>query len=106
MTLTDLMEHADELSEAIRIADEAFQNEELDGLSDQRRTLNLFASHLRPNTDAEAKFLQFRIAEYGEFLSEVPAHEIDRLNAIDAVRRMSGALAEYSNEQEPGQEAD
>lgn len=46
MTLTDLMEHADELSEAIRIADEAFQNEELTKLSEQRKTLNLFASYL------------------------------------------------------------
>lgn len=106
MTLTDLMEHADELSEAIRIADEAFQNEELTKLSEQRKTLNLFASYLGPNSDAEAKFLQHRIAEYGEFLSEVPTYENDRQNALDAIRRMSGVLAERFNEQECEQEAD
>ena len=106
MTLTDLIQHSDVLSAAISVAGEAFKDDDLIRLSSERDSLHALASHRRPTSDAEAKFLQFRIAEYGEFLSEVPTHEIDRLNAIDAVRRISDALAEYSNEQERGQEAD
>ena len=97
MTLTDLIQHSDVLTAAISVADEAFKHDDLIRLSSERDSLHALASHRKPTSDAEARFLQARIAEYGDFLSEVPAYEAERVEAIDAIKRMSDALAEWSN---------
>jgi hypothetical protein len=95
MTLTDLISRADQIGDAIKIADEAQNHTDFDRLWDERASLHAFASHLPPTSDSEADFLSDRIVEYGEFLGALPTHEIARLEALAAIKRMSDALTEW-----------
>jgi hypothetical protein len=99
MTLTDLVKAAERLNSAIKVADEAFDHYELNRLMLERDSLNAYASYLRPSTDVEVGCLQKRIVEYAKFISDIPTRETSRLEALEAIRRMSDALAEWINEQ-------
>jgi hypothetical protein len=55
----------------------------------------VYASYLRPTTEAEFRFLQGLIVEFAEFISNIPTHEIARLEALEAIGRISDALTEF-----------
>ena len=58
MTLTDLISRADQIGDAIKIADEAQNHTDFDRLWDERASLHLCASQALPSTsDSEADFL-------------------------------------------------
>jgi hypothetical protein len=61
----------------------------------QWHKLNLHASFLEPRSDAEIKFLQERIEEYGEFIATEPVFKFDLLQAQDAVNRMCRNIVEW-----------
>lgn len=99
MTLTDLMTAAAQLDSAIEIASDAFDDAELYRLMSERENLNAYASHLRPATEAEFRFLQGLIVEYADFISNIPTHEIARLEALEVTKRISDALTESTRDQ-------
>ena len=92
MPLTTLVKQATKINDAIKIADETFNDRDLWRLMSRRDALNSMASHLRPRSRAEAVFLCDRIKEYADFVADEPASPRDRDEALEAIARMATNL--------------
>src|ERR1700680_1458988 len=95
--VADLAQRAKCLTDAIRIADEAMNSKLLDRLTDRIDGINLYISHLQPQSLDGALYQISLIGHYAEWNDEEGKTE-----AKAAIERMTYAVADFLETMTPG----